>query len=353
MASTRAVTAIVVLVALVWAATAATMKVDTTAVAVANGLSLGFYDASCPSLPYIVEYLVGEAFKKDVGIAPALIRILFHDCFPQGCDASVLLNGTDSEQGMGPNLTLRPVALKLVEDIRAAAHFVCGPVVSCADILALATRDALVEAGGPTYDLPLGRRDGLAPAKQDLVFTLPGPDFKVPVLIQSFGDRGLNVTDLVALSGAHSFGVAHCTSFSDRFTPGPDTDPAIDPNFAATLKAKCAKDVPAGTVTQKLDVRTPDVFDNKYYFDLIARQGLFKSDQGLFFHPSTNRTAIRFSLNQGAFFDQFAKSVVKMSQMDVLTGTQGEIRLNCAVPNKRAGIQMVTSTHVTAEICED
>jgi len=357
MASTGA-RAIVVLVALLCGAAAATMKVDTTGVAATNGLSVGFYDTSCPYLPYIVESLVEEAFSKDAGIAPALIRILFHDCFPQGCDASVLLNGTatGSELLELPNTTLRPTALKLIDDIRAAAHAACGPIVSCADIISLATRDALVDAGGPSYDVPLGRRDALAPASSALVGTLPGPSFNVTTLIKSFGDRGLSVTDLVALSGAHSFGVAHCPLFSDRFTPVPDPDTPIDPKFAATLKAKCAKDVPAFTVKQNLDVRTPDVFDNKYYFDLVAKQGLFKSDQGLFFHASTNRTVIRFSLNQAAFFEQFAKSMVKMSGMDVLTGTQGEIRRNCAVANKRAAIQMVTSTKnnvLAAEICED
>jgi len=96
-------------------------------------------------------------------------------------------------------------------------------------------------------------------------------------------------------------------------------------------------------VNQTLDVRTPNKFDNKYYFDLVARQGLFKSDQGLIEHATTNRTAVRFALNQAAFFDQFAKSIVKMSQMDVLTGTQGEIRLSCAVPNKPASIQTVAA----------
>lgn len=346
--ASRAAAAIVVLVVLVCGAVhqhpvaAATMKVDTTGELLATGLSTDFYDATCPYLEVLVKRLVDEAFAKDAGIAPALIRILFHDCFPQGCDASVLLGGNSSEQLLGPNLTLRPTALKLIEDIRAAAHAACGPIVSCADILSLATRDALVDAGGPTYDVPLGRRDGPAPASSDLVFTLPAPFFDVPTLTKSFSDRNLSVTDLVALSGAHSFGVAHCGSFSDRFTPATDTDPAIDPPFAAKLKAKCALDTPEGTVNQTLDVRTPNVFDNKYYFDLIAKQGLFKSDQALFFHATTNRTAVRFSLNQAAFFDQFAKSVVKMSQMDVLTGTQGEIRLSCTVPNKKvSGIQTV------------
>uniref|UniRef100_M8BXW9 Peroxidase n=1 Tax=Aegilops tauschii TaxID=37682 RepID=M8BXW9_AEGTA len=280
-------------------------------------------------------YHVAEAFRKDVGVAPALIRILFHDCFPQGCDASVLLTGNNSEQGMGPNLTLRPVALNLIESIRAAVHRACGRTVSCADLTVLATRDSLVLAGGPHFDVALGRRDALAPASQDLVFTLPAPSFTVPELLKSFGDRNLDKADLVSLSGAHTFGIAHCSSFSDRFTPDVDTNPAIDPNFAAKLKAKCAKDVPAGTVNQTLDVRTPDVFDNKYYFDLIAKQGLFKSDQGLIVHPDTTRMATRFSLNQGAFLEQFAKSMVKMSNMDLLTGSQGEIRFNCAVPNSR------------------
>uniref|UniRef100_A0ACD5Z246 Uncharacterized protein n=1 Tax=Avena sativa TaxID=4498 RepID=A0ACD5Z246_AVESA len=320
---------------------AAAVKVDTTGVTVADGLSFNFYENTCPHVELIVEFLVGEFIREDAGLAPALIRVFFHDCFPQGCDASLLLNGTASEQKEIPNQTLRPAALKLVEDIREVIHKVCGgPVVSCADILALATRDALVDAGGPSYAVPLGRRDGLAPALPNITNTLPAPFFTVPALIKSFGDRGLNVTDLVALSGAHSFGISHCPSFKDRFDPVNDNNPAIDPKFAETLKAKCVGDNPVGTVTQKMDVRTPDVFDNKYYFDLVAKQGLFKSDQGLVVHPATNRTAIRFALNQGAFFDQFAKSMVKMSQMDVLTGTQGEIRNNCAVPNKpAAGIE--------------
>lgn len=49
----------------------------------AAGLSPDFHAVSCPDLEHIVKYHVAEAFRKDVGVAPALIRILFHDCFPQ------------------------------------------------------------------------------------------------------------------------------------------------------------------------------------------------------------------------------------------------------------------------------
>uniref|UniRef100_A0A453DJS1 Peroxidase n=1 Tax=Aegilops tauschii subsp. strangulata TaxID=200361 RepID=A0A453DJS1_AEGTS len=93
-------------------------------------LSPNFHAATCPDLEHIVEFHVAETFRRDVGVAPALIRILFHDCFPQGCDASVLLKGAGSELNEVPNQTLRPVALDLIERIRAAVHSACGPTVS-------------------------------------------------------------------------------------------------------------------------------------------------------------------------------------------------------------------------------
>ncbi|KAM3391688.1 hypothetical protein ACQJBY_013030 [Aegilops geniculata] len=323
--ASRAAAAVVVVLALVSAAPA-------------EGLSPDFYKKTCPQLDQIVASHVAQTFRSNVGVAPGLIRILFHDCFPQGCDASVLLNATNGEQPTGPNSTLRPVALDLIERIRNAVHTACKDnKVSCADITVLATREALIKAGGPRFDVALGRRDALAPARAQ-VSKLPAPSSDVPTLIQSFKNRGLDVTDLVALSGAHTFGVAHCSVFTDRFDPSFDRNPAIDAKFATTLKNKCDKDF-TGTATQNLDVRTPDAFDNKFYLDLVVRQGLFKSDQFLIDNPATKALATRFSLDQRAFFEQFAKSMTKMTNMDVLTGTQGEIRNNCAVPNKRVDIE--------------
>ncbi|KAG8043991.1 hypothetical protein GUJ93_ZPchr0458g22624 [Zizania palustris] len=294
------------MVLLVISAGLGTARSAATGEPVVDGLSWDLYDESCPSVEGI------------------------------GCDASVLLSGTNSEQLEAPNQTLRPSALKLIEDIRAAVHSACGPKVSCADITSLATRDAVVASGGPYFDVPLGRRDGLAPASSNLVFDLPAPVFDVPTLISSFNNRSLDKADLVALSGAHTIGLGHCSSFSDRLVPG--AQPPMDPALVEKLKAKCAKDVPAGTVMQVLDVRTPNAFDNKYYFDLIAKQGIFTSDQGLIEHPETKRMATRFALNQAAFFDQFSRSMVKMSQMQVLTGNAGEIRSNCAAPNARSSV---------------
>jgi hypothetical protein len=66
----------------------------------------------------------------------------------QGCDASVLLDGSasgPSEQEAPPNETLRPEAFEIIEDLRELVHKQCGRVVSCADITALAAREAVFQ----------------------------------------------------------------------------------------------------------------------------------------------------------------------------------------------------------------
>lgn len=65
----------------------------------------------------------------------------------QGCDASVLLDGSasgPSEQDAPPNLSLRAKAFEIIENIRRQVHRRCGAIVSCADITALTARDAIV-----------------------------------------------------------------------------------------------------------------------------------------------------------------------------------------------------------------
>ena len=65
----------------------------------------------------------------------------------QGCDASVLLDGSasgPSEQDARPNLTLRAKAFEIIEALRELIHKECGRIVSCADIVALAARDSVV-----------------------------------------------------------------------------------------------------------------------------------------------------------------------------------------------------------------
>ncbi|GJN16645.1 hypothetical protein PR202_gb03658 [Eleusine coracana subsp. coracana] len=300
----------------------------------APGLSFDFYKKSCPKAESIVKDFLSSAVKQNPGLIPALIRIHFHDCFVQGCDGSVLLDNSSisgtSEKTYIPNQTLRPAAFKAINDIRNALEKACGRVVSCADIAALTARDSVQLAGGPSYKVPLGRRDGLSPASETAVLTgLPAPTSNVTELMDALSKIKLDITDLVALSGGHTVGIAHCNSFDNRLFPA--RDPTMDQWFFTQLNKICP--LPNTDKTTVNDIRTPHVFDNKYYVDLLNRQGLFTSDQVLNVDARTKDIVHKFAVDQNAFFDQFVYSYVKMGQIQVLTGSQGQIRANCAARN--------------------
>ncbi|OAY58500.1 peroxidase 12 [Manihot esculenta] len=300
---------------------------------IVNGLSWNFYKTSCPKVESIIKNELKKVFKKDIGQAAGVLRIQFHDCFVQGCDGSVLLDGSaggPSEKSELPNLTLRKEAFKIINDLRDAVHKQCGRVVSCSDIVAIAARDSVVLTGGPDYDVPLGRRDGVVFAQVNQTFIdLVGPDANTTTILTKLARKNLDATDAVALSGAHTIGIGHCTSFTDRLYP--TQDPTLDKTFANNLKRTCPK--VDTTNTTFLDLRSPNKFDNKYFVDLMNRQGLFTSDQDLYEDRRTRGIVTSFAVNESLFFEKFVLSMIKMGQLNVLTGKQGEIRANCSARN--------------------
>jgi peroxidase len=244
-----------------------------------------------------------------------------------------LLDGSTSgptEQDAPPNLTLRPEGFEVINDLLELVHDKCGRVVSCADISALAARDAVFLSGGPDYNVPLGRRDGLTFATRDVTLAnLPSPSSNTSVILTSLATKNLDATDVVALSGGHTIGLGHCAAFTERLYP--TQDPTLDKTYAKDLKKVCpTQDYNDTTV---LDIRSPNKFDNKYYVDLMNRQGLFTSDQDLYTDSRTRGIVTSFAVDEDLFFKEFVKSMIKMGQLSVLTGNQGEIRANCSVRN--------------------
>lgn len=306
-----------------------------------DGLSWTFYKKTCPNLESIVKSTLKEALDEDITQAAGLLRLHFHDCFVQGCDGSVLLKGSrsnPSEQKATQNLSLRARAFQLIEEIKAAVEESCSGVVSCADILALAARDSVAKAGGPKYPVPLGRRDSVEFALHSVIAAnLPAPTSNLTQLMSIFSSKGFTLTDLVALSGGHTIGISHCGAFDNRLydisTGERIVDPTLDQSFAKSLYSVCP--VVNNTVdTTELDVITPDRFDNKYYVDVQNKQALFTSDQTLYADAANGGDIVdSFASNRAEFFRKFIEGMVKMGQLDVLTGSQGEIRNKCSVPN--------------------
>ncbi|KAK6117521.1 hypothetical protein DH2020_048741 [Rehmannia glutinosa] len=289
----------------------------------------------------IVTSIIQQASQSDPRIGASLIRLHFHDCFVQGCDGSILLdnnsNGTiRSEKDAAPN-TNSTRGFDVVDNIKTAVENLCPGVVSCADILALAAESAVSLAGGPTWNALLGRRDSTTANQAGANASIPAPFESLSNLTAKFSAVGLNVTDLVALSGAHTFGRSQCRLFSNRlynFSGTGVPDPTLNTTYLANLRQICPQNG-AGFNVANLDPTTPDVFDANYFSNLQSNRGLLQSDQELFSGasgaptPPTAPIVNLFSGNQSAFFQSFVMSMIKMGNISPLTGGNGEIRLNC------------------------
>ncbi|XP_078155470.1 peroxidase 5-like [Carex rostrata] len=298
-------------------------------------LQVGYYDTSCPAAEIIVQQEVSKAVNANPGIAAGLLRLHFHDCFVRGCDASVLLDSTTNntaEKDAPPNTSLR--GFEVIDNAKARLEEACFGVVSCADILAFAARDGVAQAGGQSYPVPSGRRDGIVSTSQEALGNLPPPSAEINQMTQAFANKGFTQSEMVALSGAHTIGLAHCSSFSNRlynYGPTASQDPNMDPGYVSQLQQQCPQGNTSTVVP--MDPSSPNSFDTGYFNDLLNNRGLFTSDQTLTSNQSSAGQVILYANNSDVFFSDFSKAMVKMGYMEVLTGSLGEIRSNCRVIN--------------------
>ncbi|KAK4266521.1 hypothetical protein QN277_027425 [Acacia crassicarpa] len=307
--------------------------------AVKSQLAPDFYASSCPNLLKIVRREVISALMNEMRMGASLLRLHFHDCFVNGCDGSVLLDGgADSEKSALPNLnSLR--GLDVVDKIKASVESACNGTVSCADILAIAARDSVVLSGGPSWNVLLGRRDGSISNGALANSSIPSPFDSLDTIVSKFTNVGLNLSDVVPLSGAHTFGRARCALFSNRLfnfsgTGAPDS--TLDTDMLSDLQKLCPQNGD-GNTTSAFDRNSEDLFDNHYFQNLLVGKGLLSSDQILFSSDAANSTikplVQAYSKNASLFFQDFVNSIIRMGNISPKTGSNGEIRKNCRVTN--------------------
>ncbi|XP_038887273.1 peroxidase N1-like isoform X1 [Benincasa hispida] len=301
-----------------------------------QGTRIGFYSSTCPQAESIVASTVRSHFQSDPRIAPGLLRMHFHDCFVRGCDASVLLAGSNSERTAPPNLSLN--GFEVIDDAKSQLEAACPGVVSCADILTLAARDSVVLTSGIRWAVPTGRRDGTVSIASE-ANNLPGFRDSIDQQKKAFSDKGLNTQDLVTLVGGHTIGTTQCQFFSYRlvnFTGTGGPDPTMDPAFVTQMQALCPQNGD-GSRRVALDTGSANRFDTMFFSNLRNGRGVLESDQKLWTDASTRSFVQRFLGLRGVlgltFNLEFGRSMVKMSNIEVKTGTQGEIRKVCSAVN--------------------
>ncbi|XP_057971129.1 peroxidase RIP1-like [Malania oleifera] len=287
-------------------------------------LSSCYYNDVCPEALPTIKRVVQDAVNQEKRMGASLLRLHFHDCFVNGCDGSILLDPSptiDSEKNARPNANSAR-GFEVIDRIKAEVDKACGrPVVSCADILAVAARDSVVALGGPTWNVQLGRRDSTTASRTAANNDIPSPFMDLPALINNFRKQGLDNKDLVALSGGHTIGFAQCQFFKNR----------INKDFARARQSTCPRSG-GDTNLAPLDP-TPAGFDTAYFSNLVGQKGLLHSDQAIFSGGATDELVRTYSKNGWAFSADFARSMVKMGNIKPLTEKQGQIRLNCRKVN--------------------
>ncbi|KAL0412705.1 UNVERIFIED_CONTAM: Peroxidase 43 [Sesamum radiatum] len=298
-------------------------------------LQVGFYDTTCPNAEAIVAGIVRDAAASNPNTAPVLLRLHFHDCFVAGCDGSILIdNGqeTDERQAFGHQGV---GGFDIIERAKSQLEAECPGTVSCADIVALAARDAVVVAKGPFYDVETGRKDGMV-SNVTLADDMPDVADSVMSLKTKFFLKGLNEKDLVLLSAAHTIGTAACFFMGQRlysFPAAGGSDPSINPILLPELKSTCPEKGDVG-VRLPIDRGSAETFDIQILQNIRSGFAVLQSDASLYQDEATRSVVDSYFVPFGPSFEaDFAGAMVRMGRIGVLTGSQGTVRRTCAAFN--------------------
>ncbi|XP_037432182.1 peroxidase 2-like [Triticum dicoccoides] len=298
---------------------------------------------------------VEKAIKSNPGIGAALVRLVFHDCWVNGCDGSVLLDktpyGTNTEKKAINNIALD--GFNLIDTIK----YKLGDGVSCADIVVFAARDAAryLSNGKIAYSVPSGRKDGINSSAAAADAVLPQSTFEFQQLVDNFDKKKFTPRELVILSGAHSIGVSHLSSFQDRLNKSTATP--IDDNYKQALVAdveaqKKSQNTPdpieknnirdmsssfqttAGYDPTGVNTAAKGALDNSYYHANLQNRVLFKSDWVMRTDTDAGNAMAEYMDNATKWNNDFAAAMVKLSKLPAESSTRYELRKNCRVTNQ-------------------
>ncbi|KAK7262132.1 hypothetical protein RJT34_29693 [Clitoria ternatea] len=293
----------------------------------ANQLSYNYYQFSCPKMQSIVKSELQSLFLTDATAPPAFLRLMFHDCQVQGCDASILLDYQNCEMISSRNFGIRE--RERINQLKSILEEECPGKVSCADIIVLAATESVSFSGGPPIQIPFGRKDSRTCATfKEVEAELPSPTITVDEFISIFKSKGMNIEESVSILGAHTLGVGHCLNIVSRLYH-PQLGDKMDFGFGASLRLACPTEIPFTNLTFVPNDFTPVTFDNQYYRDIIMGRGLFGIDSNISADPRTAPSVMRFAMDRNYFFEAFTSAFVKLSSANVLTDMQGEVRKQC------------------------
>lgn len=306
-------------------------------------LSLDYYAKTCPDFERIMQEIVTPKQMSNPTTAAATLRVFFHDCMVDGCDASVLVkseNTNNTEMNQDINHSLSGDAFDVIVRAKTALEIACPNVVSCSDILATATRHLIKQVGGPYYQVLLGRKDGFISNSSHVEESLTRSNTTMDKMIAAFSKKGFTIREMVALlGGGHTLGFVHCSEFAPRifnFSATSEVDPSMNPGFAARLRTLCANYKTNPDMAAFMDPMSPGRFDNNLYLNLMRGLDILPSDHLLVTDLRTKRMVEEYARDQNLFFGDFARAMEKVSVLGVKTGRRGEVRTNCFAFNSKA-----------------
>lgn len=139
-------------------------------------------------------------------------------------------------------------------------------------------------------------------------------------------------------AGGHTVGVAHCSVFQNRLYNFQNTgqpDPTMNSTLLNKLRNICPQNSSSNNTTN-LDQNPASSFivDKSYYQKLLLHNGiLLQVDQELALDSITKSTVATIA-NSNDFSLKFSQAMINLGAVQVLTGTQGEIRRSCRAVNK-------------------